>query len=147
MFNEPFLLLIMQIWIEVICNYLHLNAGNASDSGLYLYRCLCHRHCCCHSSTSVPPTTSPVPLQPDHAVCHILLWLVGVVPFSNNRNLFSCLQTLPACGHLPDKSPFLPFLPAPDTKQTWWQCSRKSVADIIYHKPSLGPVQGGVGLS
>ena len=82
-------------------------------------RCLCHCHCCCQSSAVAPSTTSPVPQQPNHMIVHIILWLVGVVPFSTNRNMFSCLQTLPACGQFCDKSPFLPFLPAPDTQQTW----------------------------
>ena len=41
-------------------------------------------------------------------------------------------------GDFRDKSPFLLFLPAPDTKQTWRQCSRKSVADIIYPKSGFG---------
>ena len=120
----------MYIIYKVICNYLHLNAGNASGSGLpqllpacstfsrllivltgktkknkttplhtkhttpnttqhtnyklqsrksLNYRnsqslsCLYLRHCCCHSSTGVPPTTSPVPQQPNHMVCHIIL--------------------------------------------------------------------------
>ena len=41
-----------------------------------------------------------------HAKCHkslnsqnLLSITVIVVPFSSNRNVFSCLQTLPACGH------------------------------------------------
>ena len=63
----------------------------------------------CHSSASVPPTTFPVPEQPD-----LLL------------------------GHFHDKRPFLLFLPAPETKQMWRQCLRKSVADIIYPKSSFG---------
>ena len=41
-------------------------------------------------------------------------------------------------GHFRDKSLFLLFLPAPDTKQTLRQCSRKSMADIIYPKSSFG---------
>ena len=56
--------------------------------------CLYFHHCCSHSFTAVLPTTSPTPQQPNHVVCHIILWLVGVVPFSTNRNVFSCLQTL-----------------------------------------------------
>ena len=31
------------------------------------------------------PQLLPVPQQPNHVVCHIILWLVGVVPFSTNR--------------------------------------------------------------
>ena len=54
-----------------------------------------------------------------------------VVPFSTNRNMFSCLQALAACGHFCNKSPFLPFLPEPNAQLTWRQCSWKSVADII----------------
>ena len=86
------------------------------------------------------PQLPPVPQQPNHVFCHIILWLVGVVPFSTNRNVFFCLQTLPACGHFCDKGPFLLFLPAPDTKQTWRQCSRKSAADIIYCKSGFEPL-------
>ena len=41
-------------------------------------------------------------------------------------------------GHFCDKRLFLPFLPAPDTKQRWQQCLWKSVADIIYSKSSFG---------
>ena len=59
-----------------------------------------------------PATMSSVPQQPNHVVCHIILWVVGTVPFSTKRSVFSCLQTLPVCGHFCDKSPFLPFLPA-----------------------------------
>ena len=40
-----------------------------------------------------------------------------MVPFSTNRNVFFCLQTLPGCVHFRDKSPFLLFLPAPDTSK------------------------------
>ena len=83
-------------------------------------------------------TLPSVPQQPNHVFCHIILWLVGVVPFSTNGNVFFCLQTLPACGHFSDKSMFLPFLPAADTKQAWRQCSQKSVADIIYRKSDFG---------
>ena len=49
------------------------------------------------------PTLPPVPQQPNHRVCHIILWLAGVVPFSTNGNRFFCLQTLPACGHIHEK--------------------------------------------
>ena len=42
-------------------------------------------------------------------------------------------------GHFRDKSLFLPFLLAPDTKQT---CSRKSVEDIIYPKSGFGRGSG-----
>ena len=55
------------------------------------------------------PQLPPVPQQSNHMFCHIILWLVGVVPFSTNRNMFFCLQTLPACGHFCDKSPFCHF--------------------------------------
>ena len=44
-----------------------------------------------------------------------------------------------ACLTFRDKSPFLPLIPAPDTKQTWQQCLRKSVVDIIYPKSGFGP--------
>ena len=27
----------------------------------------------------------PVPQQPNHVVCHMILWVAGVVPFSTNR--------------------------------------------------------------
>ena len=44
------------------------------------------------------PQLPPVPQQPNHVVCHIILWLVGVVPFSTNRKALpastSCLRTL-----------------------------------------------------
>ena len=50
----------------------------------------------------------------------------------------SSATKLAACGHFRDKSLFLPFLPAPDTKQTWQQCLRKSMADIIYPKSGFG---------
>ena len=33
------------------------------------------------------PQLPPVPQQPNHMVCHIMLWLVGVVPFSTNRKV------------------------------------------------------------
>ena len=46
----------------------------------------------------------------------------------------SSATKLAACGHFRDKSPFFPFLPAPETKQ----CSRKSVADVIYPKSGFG---------
>ena len=67
--------------------------------------------------TLSPPSLQqlpPVPQQPNHVVCHVILWLVGVVPFSTNRKgssivFFFCLQTLPACGHFHERSPFWPF--------------------------------------
>ena len=74
-----------------------------------IYLCLSHCHCCCHSSASIPPTTSPVPQQPYHVVCHVILWLVGVVPFSTNRNVFSCLQTLGLADTFVTKASFYRF--------------------------------------
>ena len=71
------------------------------------------------------PQLSPVLQQPNHVFCHIILWLVGVVPFSTNRNVFFfCLQTLPACGHFRDKSPFLPFLPCDKSLLYRSSCTR-----------------------
>ena len=41
-----------------------------------------------------PSHKFPVTKQPNHVVCHIILWLVGVVPFSTNRKgsrvFFAC---------------------------------------------------------
>ena len=80
------------------------------------------------------PYLPPVPQQPDHVVCHIILWLLGVVPFSTDRKgsstgFFllantSCLWTLSWEKH---ERP-------PNVQQMWRQCSQKSVANIIYHK-------------
>ena len=43
------------------------------------------------------PQLPPGPQQPNHAFCHISLWLVGVVPFSTDRNVFfACIHFLPA---------------------------------------------------
>ena len=121
-------------WLHYTLNTLHQTLHNTltiqskhaichkSLKTCCLCRCLCHHHYCCQFSAAVPPTTSPVPQQPNHVVCHIILWLGHVVPFSTYRNVFFCLQTLPGCRHFHDKIPFLPFLPTPDTKQTWWQC-------------------------
>ena len=50
------------------------------------------------------------------------------------------------CWRFRDKIPFLPFLSAPDTKQTWRQCLRKSAVDIIYPKSGFGR-KGGSGPS
>ena len=93
------------------------------------------------------PQLPPVPQQPNHVFCHIILWSVGVLPFSTNRNVLFCLQTVPACGIFHIKSQFLLFLPAPDTKQAWRQCSRKSMADIIYSKSGTQEVGHGDGLA
>ena len=53
-------------------------------------------------TSSVRPTTSPVPQQPNHVVCHIILWLVGVVLSSTNRkggvtSCFFCLLANTSC--------------------------------------------------
>ena len=47
-------------------------------------------------------------------------------------------------GHFCDKSPFLLFLPAPGTKQTWRQCSQKGVASIIYPKSGFGRASASI---
>ena len=62
-------------------------------------------------------------------VCHIILWLVGVVPIYTNRKggstgFFAYEHFLLAdtC----EKSPFWPFLPAPNAQQTpkqIWRCT------------------------
>ena len=65
-----------------------------------------------------PPTflpQLPVPQQPNFAAW-TLLWQKPVVTVSS----------------------------APDTKQTWRQCPRKSAADIIYPKSSFGPASASV---
>ena len=65
-----------------------------------LYHCLTVTAAVILSLTSLPQLP-PVPQLPNHMFCHIILWLVGVVPFSTNsfHNVFlpantSCLQTL-----------------------------------------------------
>ena len=70
-----------------------------------LYHCLTVTAAVILSLTSLPQLP-PVPQQPNHMFCHIILWLVGVVPFSTNRNMFFCLQTLPACRHFHEKPVF-----------------------------------------
>ena len=45
----------------------------------------------------------------------------------------STATKLATCEHFSDKSPFHHFfLSWTDTKQMWWQCSQKSVVDIIF---------------
>ena len=84
--------------LTIHSKHVKCHKSNYSQNSLSLW--LSHRHCCCHSFAAVPPTASPVPQQPNHVVCHIILWLAGVVPFSTNRNMFfllantSCLRTL-----------------------------------------------------
>ena len=55
------------------------------------------------------PQLPPAPQQPNHVFCHIILWLVGVVPFSTKRNMFFCTQTLPACRHFRENRCFYHF--------------------------------------
>ena len=38
-----------------------------------------------------PSHNFPCSSQPNHVICHIIVWLVCVVAFSTNRNMFSCL--------------------------------------------------------
>ena len=68
----------------------------------------------------------------NHAVCHIIFWLVVVVLFSTNRNMFSCLQTLPPWGHFCDKSRFYSFF-LHQTQNKHDGKVRKSVTETIYH--------------
>ena len=62
--------------------------------------------------------------------------LLSVSPPASLTQLSLFLSNQTCC--LRDKSLFLQFLPAPDTKQTWQQCLQKSVADIIYPKSGVG---------
>ena len=101
---------------KVICNYLHLNAGNASGSGLpqlnvtNLLTLKTRNHVVSITVTvtlSPPslPQPPPTPLQPNHVVCHIILWLVGVAPFSTNRK--GSVTSLHACWHFLWERPIL----------------------------------------
>ena len=102
------------------------------------YHCHCLYHCRCHSFATVPPTTSPCSSATKSRGLPYNCVIDWCGAISTNRKGCSigcfCLQPLPDCRHFREKSPFWPFLPAPNTKQTWWQCLRKSMADIIYHK-------------
>ena len=49
----------------------------------------------------------------------------------------SSATKLAACGHFCDKSPFLLFLPAPDTKQTWRRNVREKAWRTLF---TLSPV-------
>ena len=72
------------------------------------------------------PQLPPVPQQSNHVHCHIILRLVGVVPFSTNRKgVFSVANTI-ACGDYREKIQFLSFPPAPNALQTWRRCSQKA---------------------
>ena len=75
-----------------------------------LYRCPYLCHCCCHSFAVVPPTTYPVPQHPNHVVCPYNFVIVSVVPFSTNKNVFSCFQTLLVEDTFVTKARFYRFL-------------------------------------
>ena len=62
-------------------------------------------------------------------------YLCRCLPHTTSR---SSATKLAAYGHFHDKSAFLPFLPALDTKQTSRQYSGKSAADIIFPKSGFG---------
>ena len=66
-----------------------------------LCRCLCEQHCCFHFSAPSLPNLPPCPQQPNHIVCHVILWLACVVPFSTIRKVFFVsLQCSPLCSFL-----------------------------------------------
>ena len=66
-------------------------------------------------------------------ICDWLVWCL-FPPIGKRVFKFFCLQILPACRHFHERSPFWLLLPTPNVQQVWRQCSRKSVADIKYHK-------------
>ena len=55
--------------------------------------CLCDQHCCFHFRP-VPSKSYPRPQQPNHEVCHVILWLAGMMPFSTDKVFFSTLHFL-----------------------------------------------------
>ena len=66
----------------------------------------------------------------------------------------SSATKLAACGHFRDRSPFLPFLPAPDTKRdgnvrkkTWWTLFTQSPVLDMPVCPSTQELGRGVGLA
>ena len=67
------------------------------------------------------------------------LSMSGITTSVPHTTSCSSATKLAACGHFCDKTLFLPFLPAPDTKQTWRQFLQKGVADIMYPKSGFGP--------
>ena len=97
-------------------------------------------------SNTVTVTLSPPSLpqllhvlqQPNHRLCHIILWLVGAVPFSTNSKggvtcFFVCKHFLLVGTFVREVRFDRLFL-----QQTWRRSLWKSVADIIVSPVLLG---------
>ena len=107
--------------LDYTLNTLHYTLYNILT--IHSKQTICHKSLNCQNSPSLSLSVSPPASLTQH-------------PCSSATKLAACV---------------LPFLPAPDTKQTWWQCSRKSIVDIIYPRSGFGragvsgPSTGEVG--
>ena len=136
------LLAYILIIYKIIMNYLHLNTGNAHSAVSSLFWLIKQKTTPLHTKHTTP-LCNTLTIHSKHAKCHKslnsqYLSLPVIHPPPSLPQLPVPQQPNLLLGHFCDKSLFLPFLPAPDTKQKWWQCSRKSVVDIIYPKSSFG---------
>ena len=87
-----------------ISSHKSLNSQNSLS-----HRCLYHITVC-HSSADIPPTTSPCSSATKSCGLPYILWLVGVVPFSTNRNMFFACKHLLLAATFVTKACFYRFL-------------------------------------